>query len=396
MRLPESPPTIADGARTLAVSARTLQHLLRLENFYEVSEEQICYWAQWLPTLLKVAVEPTSAVAMGGALEWLKSQHTRQRVLVILSGGNIDRLTYQKIWKDDLLREIPSSRIPTPATPTTGESCEFDEAPRYGFMRPMATVCTVAVGATLFAGLPGCVLEDTAWKDPSKHYVQFVPVDKGVELEVLDWGGIGRPVVLLAGFGNSAHVFDEFAEKLIETNRVYGITRRGFGSSSHPESGYDVQRLAQDIVKVLDALKIESPVLAGHSYAGNEMTILGSRSDRIAGLVFMDALNDPTYDWTERNAIQGRFPFERYPMPHIPRGETNPSFEEYLAWQRVGRRDPFPESEIHAMWETTPNGRMGLPRTTPAIRVAITAGTPTGLLVNKSSLAGLCGLPDCC
>src|SRR5262245_54929150 len=90
VRLAESPPTIADGARTLAVSARTLQHLLRLQDFFEVSEEDICYWAQWLPTLLKVTVEPTSAVAMGGALQWLKSQHARQRVLVILSGGNID------------------------------------------------------------------------------------------------------------------------------------------------------------------------------------------------------------------------------------------------------------------------------------------------------------------
>jgi threonine dehydratase len=111
VRLTDSPPTIADGARTLAVSARTLQHLLRLQNFYEVTEEEICYWAQWLPTLLKVAVEPTSAVAMGGALEWLKTQHTRQRVLVILSGGNIDRITYQKIWKEDFLRDIPGSRM---------------------------------------------------------------------------------------------------------------------------------------------------------------------------------------------------------------------------------------------------------------------------------------------
>ena len=111
VRLPQSPETIADGARTLAVSERTLRYLLRLENFFEVSEEDIYYWAQWLPTLLKVAVEPTSAVAMGGAMQWLKSQRARQRVLVILSGRNIDRLTYQKIWKDDLLREIPSSRM---------------------------------------------------------------------------------------------------------------------------------------------------------------------------------------------------------------------------------------------------------------------------------------------
>jgi pimeloyl-ACP methyl ester carboxylesterase len=230
--------------------------------------------------------------------------------------------------------------------------------------------------ALLLGSVPGCMRQSTGWKDPSKHYVQFVTVDKDVQLEVLDWGGVGRPVVLLAGFGNSAHVFDEFAEKLIETNRVYGITRRGFGWSSHPASGYDVQRLAKDILNVLDALKIESPVLAGHSYAGNEMAILGERSDRIAGLVFMDALNDPTYDWTERNKIQGRFPSERYPMPHVPRGETNPSFEDYLAWQRVGRRDPFPESEIRATSETTPTGRMGMPRTTSTIRMAISAGTP--------------------
>ena len=111
MRLPESPSTIADGARTLAVSARTLQHLLRLQDFFEVSEEEICYWAQWLPALLKVAVEPTSAIAMGGALQWLRTQQTRQRVLVILSGGNIDRLTHQKIWKDDFLREIPGLKL---------------------------------------------------------------------------------------------------------------------------------------------------------------------------------------------------------------------------------------------------------------------------------------------
>ena len=227
-----------------------------------------------------------------------------------------------------------------------------------------------------FVCLQACVREDTIWKDPSKHFVQFVTVDKDVQLEVLDWGGVGRPVVLLAGFGNSAHVFDEFAEKLAETNHVYGITRRGFGWSSHPASGYDVQTLAQDISGVLDALRIESPVLAGHSYAGNEMAILGGRSGRIAGLVFMDGLNDPTYDWSERNSIIGRFPSERYPTPQAPRGETNPSFEEYLAWQRVGRRDPLPESEIRATRETTPDGRMGMPRTTPAIRVAITAGTP--------------------
>jgi hypothetical protein len=37
---------------------------------------------------------------------------------------------------------------------------------------------------------------------------RFVTVDKTVKLETLDRGGTGRPGVLLAGLGNTAHVFD--------------------------------------------------------------------------------------------------------------------------------------------------------------------------------------------
>src|SRR5450631_2707208 len=69
---------------------------------------------------------------------------------------------------------------------------------------------------------------------------QFVDVGDDVRIEVLDWGGTGLPVVLLAGSGNTAHVFGEFAPKLIECCHVhvYGITRRGFGLSSKPRRGY--------------------------------------------------------------------------------------------------------------------------------------------------------------
>ena len=53
-----------------------------------------------------------------------------------------------------------------------------------------------------------------AWRDPSKHEVTLITVDQDVQLEVLDWGGSGRAIVLLAGSGNTAHVFDDFAPKL--------------------------------------------------------------------------------------------------------------------------------------------------------------------------------------
>ena len=63
---------------------------------------------------------------------------------------------------------------------------------------------------------------------------QFVEVGDGVKLEVLDWGGNGRPIILLAGSGNTAHIFEDFAPKLINLGHVYGITHRGYGMSSKP------------------------------------------------------------------------------------------------------------------------------------------------------------------
>jgi hypothetical protein len=82
-----------------------------------------------------------------------------------------------------------------------------------------------------------------AWHDPSTHSVRSVAVEPNVQLEVLDWGGSGRPIILLNGLGGTAHGFDDFAPKLTSMGHVYGITRRGYGSSSSPSVGYDADRL---------------------------------------------------------------------------------------------------------------------------------------------------------
>jgi len=106
----DSPSTIADGARARAVSERTFHYLKQLNGFFEIDEEEIIYWTQWLIHLLKIAVEPTSAVAMAAAFHWLKTQKTKQKVLVMLSGGNIAAETYQKIWSKSYLEKLPFLR----------------------------------------------------------------------------------------------------------------------------------------------------------------------------------------------------------------------------------------------------------------------------------------------
>ena len=159
-------------------------------------------------------------------------------------------------------------------------------------MRDCLSVPTIVL---LMISLTGHVSaqESNPWRDPSPHTVQFLTVDKGVKLEVLDWGGTGRPLVLLTGLGSTAHVFDDFAPKLTPRYHVYGITRRGYGASSAPTpdaTNYTADRLGDDVIAVLDSLKPEKPILAGHSIAGEELSSIGTRHpERVAGLIYLDA-----------------------------------------------------------------------------------------------------------
>jgi pimeloyl-ACP methyl ester carboxylesterase len=134
----------------------------------------------------------------------------------------------------------------------------------------------------------------TAWAiDPSPHKVRFVEVEKGVRLEVLDWGGKGPPLVFVPGGGDSAHVYDDFAPLFTARHHVYGITRRGSGMSSKPEptvENYGADRLGEDVLKVIDALKLDRPVLVGHSRGGGELSFFGMRHpERVSGLIYLEA-----------------------------------------------------------------------------------------------------------
>jgi non-heme chloroperoxidase len=133
----------------------------------------------------------------------------------------------------------------------------------------------------------------TAKPDKPKFEVQFVTIEPNVKLEVVDWGGSGRPLVFLAGLGLDAHEFDDFAPKFTHNYHVYGITRRGFGASSAPapaNDNYSADHLADDVLTVCTTLKIERPVLVGHSIAGQELSSIGSRfPDKVAALIYLDA-----------------------------------------------------------------------------------------------------------
>ena len=155
----------------------------------------------------------------------------------------------------------------------------------------MQTASLWIVGVSLLVS--GSVLAQDRQTDNTPHTVRLIPVQESVKVEVIDWGGSGPALILLAGLGDTAHVYDKFAPKLVPSFHVYGITRRGFGASSvpPPENGnYSADRLGDDVLGVIDALKLNRPVLAGHSVAGEELSSVASRHpEKISALIYIDA-----------------------------------------------------------------------------------------------------------
>jgi len=209
--------------------------------------------------------------------------------------------------------------------------------------------------------------------DSFVHQMRMITVEPNVQLEVLDWGGRGRPLVMLAGSGNSAHVFDGFAEKLTNRSHVYGITRRGYGASSRPPSGYDSARLANDVLAVIDSLRLERPILLGHSLGGKELTALATEHPkRVSGLIYIDSTADPTYDWTANTERR-----KRLPPPAVPRPTQQDlaSVQGYRDWQVRAWGYAMPAGDISSVFGINADGSVAPHKTPPFVGDAIFQGT---------------------
>jgi pimeloyl-ACP methyl ester carboxylesterase len=218
-----------------------------------------------------------------------------------------------------------------------------------GLARYVWNVLTTPVGSASPATQDNSA-NKASCSDNAGQKVTFVTVEPGVQLEVLDWGGTGETLVLLAGMGDNAHVFDQFAYQFTDRFHVIGITRRGFGRSSQPAHGYDLATRARDDMAVLDKLNISQAVFVGHSIAGTELSKLGAAyPDRVKKLVYLDGLDNASGGWAN------------LPQPPLPPENT---VEELESVQRLaaalarsdGHRKPL--AAICNMIRTGPSGRV--------------------------------------
>ena len=232
-----------------------------------------------------------------------------------------------------------------------------------------------ALGTAVAVSLSACAAVQDGpardWSDPSPHRVEFVTVAAGVRLEVLDWGGDGTPLVFLSGLQDVAHGFDDFAPRFTDRFHVLAITRRGYGASSQPPSGYDLATRIADLRAVLDSLRLRRVVLVGHSIAGDELTAFaGDYPERVSHLVYLDAAYD-------HSGVRELITLSPPPPPMLAADSASPrAVQAYL--RRVWGMH-IPEAQLRAIGRYDSSGRL--------------AGNVTAEPIDSLVLAG-CGHPD--
>ncbi|MEN2785113.1 threonine/serine dehydratase [Sphingomonas qilianensis] len=93
---PNPPPTACDALQTIRVSPLTFDVLARRDaRGVAVSEAEIRTAQRWAAERLRLVVEPGGAVALAALLAGKVAPHAG--MLVVLSGGNVDRLAYGRV-----------------------------------------------------------------------------------------------------------------------------------------------------------------------------------------------------------------------------------------------------------------------------------------------------------
>jgi pimeloyl-ACP methyl ester carboxylesterase len=120
----------------------------------------------------------------------------------------------------------------------------------------------------------------------------------GIPIHYVEWAAgkerLRPPVLLLHGLSSNARYWDRVARNLPE-RRLIALDQRGHGlSGREPHAprlpdGYSMDALTEDAAFAISQLRLEKPVVVGHSWgAAVALELVGTRPQLAAGLVFID------------------------------------------------------------------------------------------------------------
>jgi len=99
-------------------------------------------------------------------------------------------------------------------------------------------------------------------KDVNINYVQY---------------GTGKDIVLLHGWGQNIEMMKPIGDRLCKHFKITILDLPGYGSSSEPTYPWEVSDYVEMLKEFLNELKIDNPILIGHSFGGKVSLLYASK-----------------------------------------------------------------------------------------------------------------------
>jgi pimeloyl-ACP methyl ester carboxylesterase len=196
---------------------------------------------------------------------------------------------------------------------------------------------------------------------PAEPIGYLVASDSGDRIHYLDWGGSGRPgVVLVHGLATTAWAWTAVARRLSAERQTVAMDLRGHGLSDAPTAtgAYSLAELAADVAAVADgsgALEGGSVVVAGHGFGGIVAAAAAARlGARCSRLVLVDGGLTDVGAATGQDVDEFLRSFDEPP-------EVMRSMTAYLADRRSWDPSTWDDDQEHAARAAvveTPAGRL--------------------------------------
>jgi pimeloyl-ACP methyl ester carboxylesterase len=153
--------------------------------------------------------------------------------------------------------------------------------------------CGVAILALMCGGAAGYAESVRYSPRPYRDWQSAYALSNGVSLHYWRTGGAGKPVLILAhGITDYGLNYAFLAEKFAADYDIILYDARGHGYSDKPDGPYDLATHMADLVGLIKALKIEKPILMGHSMGGSTITLLAaSYPDLPRAIILEDPAN---------------------------------------------------------------------------------------------------------
>lgn len=166
-----------------------------------------------------------------------------------------------------------------------------------------------------------------------------------MQVKIKDWNinyeveGDGEPIIFLHGWLTDLESMRPLTTNLVKKFKVYLVDVVGFGKSDLPEEPLNSQDFAEFLKEFMEKLKLENPVLIGHSNGGRIIiNAVGKKLVKAKKIVLIDSAGIKPHHTTSYYIKVGVYKIGKLFLNLLPNTKGVKEFKERLR-NNVGSSD---------------------------------------------------------